>query len=167
MCAYVCLTLTSARLLGWWAGWSVSCSRASLGSSSSRNPRRCSPSPSQNGSPGRDGAAGEVTHKTWVDMVVEVIKREGGGSWWSSYQIHSSPELPTGFRDMESDNPSQIIPLISLSLSQISLRVHVAVCVWRADMHAVASLCPCMQSNLVVMNSRDLLEGLLPDHDRS
>lgn len=58
---------------------------------------------------------------------------------------------------MESDNPSQIILLISLSLCKISLCVYVAaglcVCVCYADMHTVTTLgVLVLVSNLVVMN---------------
>lgn len=37
-------------------------------------------------------------------------ERQEGVSRWSSYHIPSSPQFPTGFMDMESDNPSEIIP---------------------------------------------------------
>lgn len=98
-----CLTSACGRPRGWWAGCSASCSRASPGNSSSCNPRRCSPSPSQTGSPGRDGAAEEM----------EEERKEGGGSRWRSRSMHPRPELPVGVGDLESDNPSQLIPLFA------------------------------------------------------
>lgn len=101
--SFVCLTSACGRPRGWWAGCSASCSRASPGNSSSCNPRRCSPSPSQTGSPGRDGAAEEME---------EERKRKGvhGGG---RVLCILAPNAPLGVGDLESDNPSQMIPLFA------------------------------------------------------
>lgn len=141
------LTSACGRPRGWWAGCSAACSRASPGSSSSCNPRRCSPAPSRTGSPKRDGAAEEV---------------RPGGTERRSFTLEvvlytSSPRTPRccwGICFL-------LIPRQRFRSLLISSPVR------GIRRHAYAS-CACtatLESDLVVVDSRDLLESLLPDHD--
>lgn len=40
-------------------------------------------------------------------------RKGGGGSRWRWRSMHPRPELPVGVGDLESDNPSQMIPLFA------------------------------------------------------